>query len=826
MRESPSSEAADDSPSSLESTDLTGHLQPPSASPTPPEQSANPSYGIREVFRRGNTLGMEDNTEQRDVEDGANNMSRSLPEDDGMQALRRKMQEIKNLAVSTEEKAKRMHMLMTQDYILRNPGKLPPVSLAGTTVADARLPTASSSLSGSTAQAYNVTPADLEPTYCPEPSLNGELDDLLDDEEEDASSPPLGCAHYKRNVKVQCYDCNLWFTCRHCHDASPNLPFPHALNRKMTKNMLCMLCQTPQPAAEACANCGETAAYYFCPKCVLWDNDATKKIYHCDDCGICRRGEGLGKDYVHCKRCNVCISISTSTSHPCIERATECDCPLCLEYLFSSSAPVVSLLCGHYMHAACYKDLMSVTYRCPVCSKSAVNMELQWRKLDDEIRMQPMPEEELVDNAELAQDPSLTRGPLTEGDHVTTTTTAAGDRSQEQEDVVRAVPRRMPKKVWVGCNDCGGRGWTPFHWLGLKCPVCDGYNTNQSTPVGGDTLTTRPLVGTSRQRQHDFTGMDVMRSVVESVDGPQGSDGLDGLERGGRGGSEGEAVKGVGTEGGGGEEDERTDSAYARSPPQPAAAPLNHSAAGPRSPRGGRGGGGGRYFLRAEAEGETLPTAGGSRLALPIPIPVIDTARFSPYDIIQSVSRSLSPMRGYAEGMRGYAEGMRDYAPDVRGYVPDVRGYAESMRGFWEGLDVGVPNASAGWVREQMQGAWGGSPRFGPVLGRAAAGDGGGGVGVAAAAAAEGLLGPRKRDEGGGEDVVEEEDDVVDFWGTDGHFLSAGEDDDEDDDDEDGGEDEDEWESEESDEDGDLADGDEDGNDEDGVGFLELLGHR
>ncbi|KAF2223373.1 zinc-ribbon-domain-containing protein, partial [Elsinoe ampelina] len=282
---------------------------------------------------------------------------------------------------------------------------------------------------------FHLTDQDKDPSYHPDTNVQDELDELLDQETE----PILGCKHYKRNVKVQCFDCKMWFPCRFCHDASLDLPWHHQLNRRKTQHMLCMVCKTAQAASDICISCGTEAAYYYCPKCKLWDNDSTKRIYHCDDCGICRKGEGLGKDFVHCKRCNVCISISTSSTHPCIERATDCDCPLCLEYLFSSSTPVVSLLCGHYMHSACYKDLMNVTYRCPVCNKSAVNMELQWRKLDDEIRMQPMPEEDF-------------------------------------EDEFR---RRLPRRVWVGCNDCGGRGWTPFHWLGLKCPVCDGYNTNQ-----------------------------------------------------------------------------------------------------------------------------------------------------------------------------------------------------------------------------------------------------------------------------------------------------------------------------------------------------------
>jgi hypothetical protein len=36
-------------------------------------------------------------------------------------------------------------------------------------------------------------------------------------------------------------------------------------------------------------------------QCRLWDDSPTKSIYHCADCGVCRVGKGLGKDFFHCK---------------------------------------------------------------------------------------------------------------------------------------------------------------------------------------------------------------------------------------------------------------------------------------------------------------------------------------------------------------------------------------------------------------------------------------------------------------------------------------------------------------------------------------------
>jgi uncharacterized CHY-type Zn-finger protein len=399
------------------------------------------------------------------VDGSRDKMDSALPANDGMHELRQQLHEIRKLAISTEEKAMRMHALMMQDYMTRHGGNTSPLSLGGgdaSSLSDepAALDVGLAALPIDPSNPYNVRPGDLVPTLSPLPPT---VHQNMEDSTEEMDAFALGCMHYKRNVKVQCFDCHRWFPCRYCHDQSQDLPFPHQLRRKMTRNMLCMLCQTPQPAADKCVSCEEYAAYYYCPKCKLWDNDSNKRIYHCDDCGICRLGEGLGKDFAHCKKCDVCLSMATFSQHICVENATKGPCPLCLDEMFASRAKVVSLPCGHYMHGECYRDLMAVTYKCPVCSKSAVNMELQWRKLDDEIRAQPMPE----DDEELRNLLPHLQGQETPND----------EGSQPQT--------RRPRKVWIGCNDCNNRCWTAFHWLGLKCQHCDSYNTNQMAPTAG-----------------------------------------------------------------------------------------------------------------------------------------------------------------------------------------------------------------------------------------------------------------------------------------------------------------------------------------------------
>ena len=99
--------------------------------------------------------------------------------------------------------------------------------------------------------------------------------------------------------------------------------------------------------------------------------------------------------------------------------------------MFTSPSPVVFMLCGHGIHKACYELHMKSSYKCPICSKSTVNMESQFRNLDRTIDGQPMP------------------------------------------------PQFRDTKAMVSCNDCYAKSAVAYHWLGLKCAICDSYNTAQ-----------------------------------------------------------------------------------------------------------------------------------------------------------------------------------------------------------------------------------------------------------------------------------------------------------------------------------------------------------
>jgi len=345
-----------------------------------------------------------------------------LPEDDGMGALRQRINAIMAGEGTPAEKSRLIHILMTENYTRahsppsgRGRSKLPhgerplsPLSMSSTQVAQ---------------PVFDLAPEDLARTYAPPD---------VDDDGAVQGKPDLGCVHYKRNVKMLCAACNKWYTCRLCHDEAED----HTLPRRETRYMLCMLCQTPQAAAQTCKNCLSEAACYYCAICKLWNNDPDKSVYHCDDCGICRLGKGLGKDFFHCKTCSACMSIQAEMTHKCIEKSTKCDCPICGEYMFTSNQPVAFMKCGHSIHEACFTEWCNTSYKCPICSKSIANMETQFRRLDHHIDEQPMPEE-YRDN-----------------------------------------------RAYVFCNDCNSRSITKYHWLGLKCSICESYNTTQLELLG------------------------------------------------------------------------------------------------------------------------------------------------------------------------------------------------------------------------------------------------------------------------------------------------------------------------------------------------------
>ena len=291
---------------------------------------------------------------------------------------------------------------------------------------------AGASAATSAADTVVLSPADLAPSY--------HHDDTL------------GCRHYQRNCKLECPTCLGWFACRFCHDeAAAASAAPHKLVRSHVRHVLCMACGTPQAPGRDCIACGTEMAHYFCRKCVLYDNDATKDIYHCDRCGICRLGLGLGRDYFHCDVCNICLLIDLKERHRCVANTTHCNCPVCHEYLFTLVSKVVFMRCGHLIHHGCYHELVKHSYRCPLCKRTVLDAERQFRVLEQEILQLPLP------------------------------------------------PPYCHWSCTVSCNDCKGKSNVAYHVLGLRCAYCKSFNTNQIKVIKPEEAGAAEVAGAAAQ---------------------------------------------------------------------------------------------------------------------------------------------------------------------------------------------------------------------------------------------------------------------------------------------------------------------------------------
>ncbi|XP_058088367.1 zinc finger protein BRUTUS-like isoform X2 [Magnolia sinica] len=241
----------------------------------------------------------------------------------------------------------------------------------------------------------------------------------------DPEKQVFGCEHYKRNCKLLAACCNKLFACRFCHDKVSD----HSMDRKATLEMMCMRCLKIQAVGPVCKtpSCeGFPMAKYYCNICKFFDDE--RMVYHCPFCNLCRLGKGLGIDFFHCMTCNCCLGMKL-VEHKCREKGLETNCPICCDFLFTSSAAVRALPCGHFMHSACFQAYTCSHYTCPICSKSLGDMAVYFGMLDALLAAEELPEE-------------------------------YRDRCQD-----------------ILCNDCDKKGTSRFHWLYHKCGFCGSYNT-------------------------------------------------------------------------------------------------------------------------------------------------------------------------------------------------------------------------------------------------------------------------------------------------------------------------------------------------------------
>ena len=226
-------------------------------------------------------------------------------------------------------------------------------------------------------------------------------------------------------MKAEC--CGKYFTCRICHNEENS----HEMNRFATKTMKCMYCFTIQNIGKTCIACEMDLGEYYCEICKFHDSTEGKEIYHCNECGICRLGRR--EQFFHCKNCRACINVDLKDNHGCVEGKVNHNCPVCLEFLFSSRKETFFPACAHPIHFHCLETVYNIDFLCPTCNKS-------------------------MNNEYIPQISANRKG-----------------------EMINDNP--MPKifadtKVEIYCQACDFTDIVPYHYFGHKCPKCDSYFTS------------------------------------------------------------------------------------------------------------------------------------------------------------------------------------------------------------------------------------------------------------------------------------------------------------------------------------------------------------
>ncbi|KAF3629982.1 putative bifunctional 3-dehydroquinate dehydratase/shikimate dehydrogenase, chloroplastic-like [Capsicum annuum] len=212
-----------------------------------------------------------------------------------------------------------------------------------------------------------------------QPAIEGDDHNSAELDRQNVGKMLYGCEHYRRRCKLRAPCCNEIFTCRHCHnEAKSALSNPkerHEIVRHNVKQVVCAVCDTEQQVAGICSECGVKFGEYYCEICRFYDDDTKKEQFHCDDCGICRVGGR--ENFFHCKKCGSCYSVELRDNHLCVENSMKNHCPICYEVRVYTSFGFTALLI--WVHLELYPN-SNLWYRCPICSKSVLNMSGTWQR--------------------------------------------------------------------------------------------------------------------------------------------------------------------------------------------------------------------------------------------------------------------------------------------------------------------------------------------------------------------------------------------------------------------------------------------------------------
>ena len=136
-------------------------------------------------------------------------------------------------------------------------------------------------------------------------------------------------------------------------------------------------------------------------------DDGGHAIFHCDGCGICRRGSR--DEFFHCDVCGCCCAVASRRDHKCFANVTKRDCPVCLSDLHSGREAASFLKCGHALHVGCLRQLYAAhSTVCPLCKKSLYEADdAVTAQYDAIVAATPMPGEYASWRATVSQEKEL-----------------------------------------------------------------------------------------------------------------------------------------------------------------------------------------------------------------------------------------------------------------------------------------------------------------------------------------------------------------------------------------------------------------------------------
>ena len=171
------------------------------------------------------------------------------------------------------------------------------------------------------------------------------------------------CEHYVRRCLMVTPCCGKTYPCRLCHDSYEN----HEVNRFAVEALQCTQCLKRQPVATHCNNCGIMFGRYSCTICRMFDDKECGQ-FHCNDCGICRKG---GEDnFFHCQSCGICLTKNIKDTHKCRQESGRDVCPVCFESIHTSTESSIAPSCSHLIHMKCHRLIMEYGHRrCPYCNQ-------------------------------------------------------------------------------------------------------------------------------------------------------------------------------------------------------------------------------------------------------------------------------------------------------------------------------------------------------------------------------------------------------------------------------------------------------------------------